>query len=82
VARGTAGFLNRPAVPGLFRSLFARKGHIEEVSIILRGIHEGTTCAPVPASWRLLAVDNLAGQRCAWALTNDIPGQFSNFGGE
>jgi len=27
-------------------------------------------------------VDNLAGQRCAWALANDIPGQFSNFGGE
>ena len=25
---------------------------------------------------------NLAGRHCAWALTNDIPGQISNFGGE
>jgi hypothetical protein len=22
------------------------------------------------------------GRRCAWGLTNDIPGQLSNFGGE
>ena len=62
--------------------MFARKSRTEEVAIILRRIHQGKTCAPVPASCRLLAVDNLAGQRCAWALTNDMPGQFSNFGGE
>jgi len=74
--------LHRPAVPGLFRSLFARKGRIEEVIIILRSIHERTTCVPAPTSWRLLAMNNLAGQRCAWALTIDIPGQLSNFGGE
>jgi len=61
---------------------FARKGRIEEVTMILRSIHEGTICAPAPASWRLPAVNNLAGQRCAWALTNDIPGQLGNFGGE
>jgi len=78
----TAGILHRPAIPGLFRSLFARKGRIEEVIIILRSIHERTTCVPAPTSWRLLAMNNLAGQRCAWALTIDIPGQLSNFGGE
>jgi len=27
-------------------------------------------------------VNNLAGQHCAWALTNDIHGALSNFGGE
>jgi hypothetical protein len=27
-------------------------------------------------------VHSLAGRHCAWALTNDIPGQISNFGGE
>ena len=30
----------------------------------------------------MLPVNNLAGRHCAWALTNDIPGQLSNFGGE
>jgi len=55
---------------------------MEEVIILLRSIHKGTTCTSAPASWRLLAVNNLADQHCAWALTNDIPAQLSNFGGE
>jgi hypothetical protein len=49
--------------------------------------HTGAGCTnPPPGAFypwfHLLAVNNLAGQRCAWALTNDIPGQLSNFGGE
>jgi len=49
--------------------------------------HTGEGCTnPPPGAFypwfHLLRVQNLAGQHCAWALTNDIPGQISNFGGE
>ena len=50
--------------------------------------HTGQGCSnPPPGAfypwYHLLRVPGgLAGRRCAWALTNDIPGQISNFGGE
>jgi len=49
--------------------------------------HTGAGCTDPPPGafypwFHLLPVNNLAGQRCAWALSNDIPGQLSNFGGE
>jgi hypothetical protein len=49
--------------------------------------HTGAGCTnPPPGAfypwYHLLPVSNLAGRHCAWALTNDIPGQISNFGGE
>ena len=49
--------------------------------------HTGAGCTnPPPGAfypwYHLLPVNNLAGRHCAWALTNDIPGQISNFGGE
>jgi len=48
--------------------------------------HTGAGCTNLPPGafypwFHLLPVNNLAGQHCAWALTNDIPGQLSNFGG-
>ncbi len=51
--------------------------------------HTGAGCANPPSGafypwYHLLRAPGhtLAGERCAWALTNDIPGQLSNFGGE
>ena len=49
--------------------------------------HTGVGCTnPPPGAFypwfHLLPVSNLGGQHCAWALTNNIPGQLSNFGGE
>ena len=49
--------------------------------------HTGAGCTnPPPGAFypwfHLLPVNNLAGRHCAWALSNDIPGQLSNFGGE
>jgi len=49
--------------------------------------HTGAGCTDPPPGafypwYHLLPVRDLAGKRCAWALTNDMPGQLSNFGGE
>ncbi len=50
--------------------------------------HTGQGCTnPPPGAFypwfHLMRVQHkLAGQRCAWGLTNDTPGQISNFGGE
>ena len=77
MADGTAGILHRPAVPGLFRSLFARKGRIEEVIIILRSIHEGTTCPAAsacplaPAVWWARYTELRKGWGCP-ALTDRV----------
>jgi len=50
--------------------------------------HTGTGCTnpPVGAAFypwfHLLHATSLAGTSCAWGLTNDMPNQISNFGGE
>jgi hypothetical protein len=49
--------------------------------------HTGVGCTDPPPNafypwYHLLRVPGLAGRQCAWALTNDMPNQISNFGGE